>query len=347
MNILVVLTISLLFAGCSTTGASVSGSVSAPITIRPPDYIHPEMAGYGQEVFAPLLAKGFKVGYTGDPDALRLEVEFNPNPLSTSVKITLIKPRVGIIASAKAVNSGWGTRMAHNSAVESRVDSATQEFSHQLANINFVITPDKNNFQSCFSDIAKNPDLEPIKGKVGLENAQSQSFSMLADNSKPTAQDKPMLKRWGDMRDVCMKMMHESMAAQRAPLPIINVTDAVNTASQSLLVELINSNMTYSEFAKKRSDLSSFANTQIAQIDAELRKQTEESRYKANQLSIQAQQNDLLQQKIFSDSILQQQQINNQQINNQQMNNLRTRPTTTNTNCYMVGNQMNCDSTTK
>ncbi len=332
-----IIAIGLLTSGCTTSGTSYHGTISAPTTIRPPDVVNPELAGYGQEIIAPLVQDGFKVGNTGDPDALRLEVAFNPNPFSMSVTIRLIKPGAGVIASAQSVNSGFGTMVAHNSAVQSRVESAIQSFSEQLANIHFVITPDKNDFAACFSNLANSPELATIRQKVGLDGVKSQTFSMLADNSKPTDQEKLALRKWGDMRDVCLKQIHESMSLQRVPMQILNVNDASAMGSQSLLVELVNGNMTYSEFAKKRSELSAFVNDKIAQIDAVLRAQSADAQYKANQIAIEAQQNSLMQQKIISDQNMQQQQINNERQ-------MMSRPTMTNTNCRAVGNQVNCDT---
>jgi|GEM_PF-2170222 len=323
-------------AGCATTGKSIGGSMSAPVTIRQPEFLNPEIAGYAQRIFSPLIANGFRVGYTDDPDALRLEINFDPSIMSTSVKINLIKPGVGVVASAESVNHGMGTMSMRDKSISNLVEAASEQFRQQLSLVHFKIEADKNNYQSCFNALAASPEFSIIKEKVGLAGTQDQTFSMLADNTKPSKEEIHALKQWGNMRDACIKIMHESKIAQRTPLALLNVIDAASNAEQTLLVALVNGSLTYSEYSKKRSALTVFENESIAQIEAEFRKETEDSRFKGNQLALEAQRNSILQQKNVTDSIVQQQQLHLQQ---QQINvNNRMKST----NCNVNGSNVNC-----
>lgn len=328
MRVLLSIFIVSLLAACTTTGNSVGGSVSAPITVKQPDFVHPEISAYARRIISPLIASGFRVGYTEDPDALKLEINFDPDPYATAISINLIKPGVGVIAHSEAVNHGWGTMMARSGAIKDLVESATDEFNQQLISIRFIIASDKHDFQSCFNDMAASPNLALIKGKVGVESLQAQTFSMLADNSKPTEQEKLALIRWGNMRDVCLKMMHESMVMRGVPLAIINVWDASYANTQLLLVELSRGNLTYSEFAQKRADLAASANDKVAQISNELQKQNEDSRFKANQLYIEQQKANAERQRAYAEQ---------QKADTMQLQTLKPTP-------LPASNQINCTS---
>lgn len=329
-----------ILTGCASTGQSVGGTVHAPITIKEPDFLNPEIAPYAPRIYSILSGHGFTVGKTDDPDALRLEINFDPNLFATAIKINLIKPGMGLIVSAEAVNHGWGTGIARAQAIGNLVESASTQFSQQLSTVKFVLASDKNNFVACFKDLAADPELISIRNKVSLSDARDQTFSMLADNTKPNDLEKIALKNWGEKRDNCMRMRRANMASRNIPLAIANVLDSSDAAGQALLVELLNGRLTYAAYAKRRHDLVTFTNDTLASIETELQKQTEESRFKASQMAIEAQRNALMQQKILSDQEQQQQQLNVQQqeLNVQRLN--ANRPRTT--NCTAAGQTIAC-----
>lgn len=192
----------------------------------------------------------------------------------------------------------------------------------------------------CIEKLADDPDLAGLRDKVSLSKVGDQTFSMLSDNSKPTVKEKELLKIWGNKRDVCIRLDRAEMQEARAPLPIANLKSSYLSAGQLLIADLMNGNLTYSSYAVKRQELSTFANDTVNKIQTELRKETQESRFRAEQLAIEAQRNELLNQKIQSDRSMQQQQIqSNERMNSQPV---FTPSRSTTTNCRPNGNGVRC-----
>jgi hypothetical protein len=162
---------------------------------------------------------------------------------------------------------------------------------------------------------------------------------MLSDKSKPTAKEKELLKLWGNKRDTCMKLQRTDMQEDRMPLPIVSIANSTNAAAQYLVADLMNGDLTYATYAMKRQELNTFYLDTLNKIQAELRKETQDSRYKAEQLSIEAQRNDIMRQKIYSDSVDTQKVIQSNERINQQKSMIR--PTTT-TDCVTNGPGIRC-----
>lgn len=203
----------------------------------------------------------------------------------------------------------------------------------------------------CFKSLADDAALVDVKDKVSLGSANDQTFAMLSDNSKPTAKEKELLKIWGGKRDVCIKMNRADMQEERLPLPVFNLRNSYLMSSQVLLANLVNGELTYAVYAAKRQELSTFFSDQFNKIQTELRRDTQESRYRAEQIAIEAQKNELLNQKIQSDREMQQRQIqSNERINQQQIqSNQRSNsqpliPSTRTTNCQPNGNGVRCET---
>lgn len=131
---LIVVPLAVLVASCSTTGYSTRQTMVVPRTVAPPTNVHPEVLPYVPEFVDALQQAGFTVGPTTDPDALSLQVEFNPNPFNIRVSASLIQHGVPIL-STSATNSGWGTALARGSAVNSRADAAVKDFRTELSKL--------------------------------------------------------------------------------------------------------------------------------------------------------------------------------------------------------------------
>jgi hypothetical protein len=130
---------SLLVAACSSTGFSTKANVEAPRVIRPPVNVHPEVAPYLPRFVELLQQKGFVVGNTDNQKALKLRLEFNPNPFNLRVSAALWQNGVPIL-TASATNSGWGTALARGAAVNSLADSTAATFESELASLSSRLT---------------------------------------------------------------------------------------------------------------------------------------------------------------------------------------------------------------
>jgi hypothetical protein len=191
--------------------------------------------------------------------------------------------------------------------------------------------------EQCFKNLDSDPELVGLKDKVALSNSNDQTFTMLSDKAKPTAKEKELLKLWGNKRDTCMKLQRSDMQEDRMPLPVVSIANSTNAAAQYLVADLMNGDLTYATYAMKRQELNTFYLDTLNKIQAELRKETQDSRYKAEQLAVEAQRNDIMRQKIYSDSVNTQRAIqSNEQINRQ--NNMKS----TTTNCVTNGPGIRC-----
>ena len=81
MRARMILAIAVLFAanGCSTTSHLTQSDITAPPVVQPPAAVNLEVAGYVDRLFAPLASRGFRLGATANPNALRFSVSFDPN----------------------------------------------------------------------------------------------------------------------------------------------------------------------------------------------------------------------------------------------------------------------------
>ena len=200
--------------------------------------------------------------------------------------------------------------------------------------------------EQCFKNLPSDPELAGLKDKVALGSANDQTFTMLSDNSKPTAKEKELLKIWGSKRDTCIRLDREEMQEARTPLPLSNLRKLLLTAGQMLVADLMNGNLTYSGYAVKRQELATFDNDTAAKIQAELRKETQESKHKADQIAIEAQRNDIMRQKIYSDSVNTQQAIQSNERINQESNRMLNEAGTT-TNCVTNGQESAAQATNR
>jgi hypothetical protein len=91
MSLSVTLAVAILCAesACSTTGQLSQSDIKAPPIVQPPAAVNPEIAGYVHRFFVPLATRGFRLGATANPDALRFNVSFDPNVFHTQVVVDL------------------------------------------------------------------------------------------------------------------------------------------------------------------------------------------------------------------------------------------------------------------
>ena len=191
--------------------------------------------------------------------------------------------------------------------------------------------------EQCIKNLPDDPALLGIKQKVSLVGVDNQTFDMLSDSTKPTPQEKDQLKIWGNKRAECMKLQRAEAQEDRRPLPLVNVGNASFNATQMLIVDLVNGNLTYGAFANKRQEIGLFHDDTVSKIQTELRKETQESKHKADQIAIEAQRNDIMRQKIYSDSV----NTRNAIQSNERINQQRNYKSTT-TNCHTSGSSTNC-----
>ncbi len=126
-------------ASCSSTSFSTTSHLTVPATVRAPVTVHQAVKRYLPELVALLQSAGFSVGKTDDPEALVLQLNFNPNPFNLRVSASLLLDGVPVLR-ASATNAGWGTLLARGPAVDGRARAMLSQFEGELVILTQRIT---------------------------------------------------------------------------------------------------------------------------------------------------------------------------------------------------------------
>jgi hypothetical protein len=158
----------------------------------------------------------------------------------------------------------------------------------------------------CREDM-KNPELDPIRGKVELFRSTSDnppSFDITSNTSYPTAKEKPVIAKWARIREACIKKGAEISSANNPPPmnPMQKVfqdkeaefSKQMNSQIGSLIVALYQGKLSYGEFAQKRYEMASAITNMEADYRTSVLMQDRDAQMKAQQLAIQQQQNNIM-----------------------------------------------------
>lgn len=104
-------------------------------------------------------------------------------------------------------------------------------------------------YADCFEALGYDHDLYTIANKVALARVDGQTFSMLANENRPTPEEKIVILKWGEKRDACSKSLGQPNN------PIAQISYEAFNASQTLILDLYKGSITYSQFAKQRQDI--------------------------------------------------------------------------------------------
>jgi hypothetical protein len=141
-------------------------------------------------------------------------------------------------------------------------------------------------FQECLNRYNIN-ELDIIRNKVELSRNDLEGaapFDILSNNTYPTEQESASIKIWAGLRDTCLTKMNQEatpIISQMNPANqlVINTRRGFGKAVAQqigyLIVALYEKKITYSEFAKKRTDFS----TASANADRDYIKAMQEQNY--------------------------------------------------------------------
>jgi hypothetical protein len=139
--------------------------------------------------------------------------------------------------------------------------------------------------QRCASLMA-DPALNPIRDKVGLYNADQQTFPMRTNTDYATAEEKPVIALWAQKRDQCEVMNRPILA--KAPVQMAAVIKASKEVVDSMIAELYLGKINYGELANKRAKNAAEFKTTLANIQQALALQNQQAQFQAQQLANQA-----------------------------------------------------------
>ncbi|MDZ4141153.1 MAG: hypothetical protein U1C48_04000 [Methylotenera sp.] len=125
-------------------------------------------------------------------------------------------------------------------------------------------------YADCFGALAYDPDLYKIADKVALGGVRAQTFSMLANENRPTSDEIQAVFKWGEKREQCLKSFPTSSN------PVDQIQNEAFNVTQSLILDLYKGSITYSQFARLRQDNSNAADARIQQINGQLQMQMQQ-----------------------------------------------------------------------
>lgn len=199
---------------------------------------------------------------------------------------------------------------------------------------------------TCLGKLPANKKLTPIVSKLAVSVVTETTFPMLADQSRPNELEKRAIADWAAERNECVKAGDDYWRRTYPPQIHALAIEAENTL-MALAVELYNGKVTFGEFNKRRQAASDESQNKMTAILQQMKTQydaQQQSQRLAQQQAEQAQQAIRAQ-----DDIARRQAATQILLNQMQMNQpkplvpyqMPVRPTY-DTNCYQVGNQLNC-----
>lgn len=123
----------------------------------------------------------------------------------------------------------------------------------------------QSNASQCVIDMMNDPALAPLKGKVAF-NVEDQTVEMLANNQKPTPEEKKAILLWDTKRTECIKEREAVIASQPYSPAVRAVELNYQNARKNLIASLYARSISYGEFAKRSADL--FSNAALARVEA-------------------------------------------------------------------------------
>ena len=118
-------------------------------------------------------------------------------------------------------------------------------------------------YADCFEELGYDHDLYMIADKVALSGIAGQTFSMLANENFPTAEEKVAILKWGEKREVCSKSIEPPNN------PIAQIGYEGFKAFQLLILDLYKGSMTYSQFARQRQEINNVMGARSQQMKAQ------------------------------------------------------------------------------
>jgi hypothetical protein len=104
----------------------------------------------------------------------------------------------------------------------------------------------------CYNEVANIPELEPLRDKVSVGPVDANRTEILFINSRPTPDERALLRKWLAARHYCRTLIFTTAGAQT---PMFRRADMSwgASATERLINRLINGELTYGEFNRQRA----------------------------------------------------------------------------------------------
>jgi hypothetical protein len=214
---------------------------------------------------------------------------------------------------------------------------------------------------ACFSSMADNPALAPLKGKVVLKVGGHPDLAMLADDHRPTKRERDAIFAWASEGERCYDLGHDFRATTYQPIVAAIIDESLHSI-ESLLAKLYAGKLTYAEFNQQRQASDDAYRERIASTLQRLRtegdrekadKQAQQANVEAQQRAAAAQEDAVEAQREAAE---QARQDERRALALQMLSSMKPAyvvppppviqsPNIQNTNCFAFGNQMHCTTT--
>lgn len=120
---------------------------------------------------------------------------------------------------------------------------------------------------NCFRALKYEVEFQPIGDKVALAGGDiltfgnEQTFSMLANDSYPTSDEKQAIYKWAIKREQCVKNLPRAN-------PFQQIAVEAHEAVQFLVLDLYKGSISYGQFARQRQEINSTAATRAQNLFA-------------------------------------------------------------------------------
>ncbi|WP_059420271.1 hypothetical protein [Sulfuricella sp. T08] len=170
---------------------------------------------------------------------------------------------------------------------------------------------------ACINELPNRSEFSRIANKVSLGTPEQQTLEMFSDMKKPTEEEKTAIAAWVKAKAECNNLSRQWSAQIKMPAQFVTINESTLSSFMILTSELYNGKLTYGEYAKARAELRS--NTQ-----QKLAAETQNSQQQQSAAEEQNKNRALM------------------YLMNQQAPTIAPIQMPKHTNCYVVGNQMNC-----
>jgi hypothetical protein len=214
-------------------------------------------------------------------------------------------------------------------------------------------------YLSCVGVLSRDPRYAEITAKLPLRDFNTISFSMLADDSRPTPEERKEIAAWFDGRDQCWKESEAVLQSQWPP-ELFQLSNEGSAGMKAIGIALYKGKLTFGEANKQIEQLGNSIKARIIPIVKQY--QADAAAQKAVEAQQAAQRQEAAdrrgaQQQAYADAQASQAELQRQQRAQLFLNYLRANqppplqlhqlpqmPQTRMTNCNTSGNTTNCIS---
>jgi hypothetical protein len=204
-------------------------------------------------------------------------------------------------------------------------------------------------YLACVKALASDSRFAQISSKLPLQDVNSVSFNMLADQSKPTTQEQEAIAEWFDRRESCWKA-NETAIRTEWPPEIVQVASEGSSGFKAIGVDLYNRKLTYGEANRRIEELGNSIKARVIPIVKQYQAEIAAQKAAADQQAANRQEaaaRQASQQEAYAHAQANQEQALRRQRTQLFLNYLQaTRPAamphTYTTNCSGSDNSINC-----